>query len=174
MSDNNGFMNPDLQPDQSAYMPPVQPVQPVQPYQPYQPNQAVYQQPVQPIQYQSYPAVQPIQNAQAGSTAVVDKKAGNKFCIISLILLAVTGVIGSIDSYLSSYIDIPDSVTVILASFSVLCVIASIVFMIIARVKYRQNVFAKVLMWVYIAVYGVGMMTLLFMYLFLYTLCHAC
>ena len=73
-----------------------------------------------------------------------DEKNANLLCVISLILYfgssAISGLLYSISSISGSYV----------ANIGGLCPLAGIVLMIIARVKYPKNKFAKVLMWVYI------------------------
>ena len=73
-----------------------------------------------------------------------DEKNANLLCVISLILYFGSGTISGIFAVLSSV-----SGTYI-SSFTGLCPLAGIVLMIIARVKYPKNKFAKILMWIYI------------------------
>ena len=73
-----------------------------------------------------------------------DEKNANLLCVISLILYfgssVISGLLYSISSVTGSY----------LINIGGLCPLAGIVLMIIARVKYPKNKFAKVLMWLYI------------------------
>jgi hypothetical protein len=99
-----------------------------------------------------------------------DTTKGNTFPIISLVLMVVpfvleiilsfaTGIMDSLvatgfENELGTIIDVLNSgwqITVVIAE--ILCWgarVASVVVLIYARVKYPDNIFAKVLMWVYI------------------------
>ncbi len=146
-----------------------QPYQPVQ--QPYQPMQQPMQQPVQqqvfapptpPVQSQYQQQYQP-QYTSVPQNSYVDedelfekrKKLSNRLSLISLIL-HVSYIIGSIVAgiieYTIEYGASSDSFSAmqIFSSLAGGMFTASIVLMIIARVKCRKAKFAKVLMWVYI------------------------
>ena len=70
--------------------------------------------------------------------------------IISMVILGlVNGVFGSGD-ITSSVEDIEEFSATVMTMFSGAAYIASWVLMIIARVKYKHSVFAKVVMWIYI------------------------
>jgi hypothetical protein len=99
-----------------------------------------------------------------------DTTAGNTFPILSLVLMVVplvleiilsfaTGIMDSLvatgfENELGTIIDVLNSgwqVTVVIAEILFWGArVASVVILIYARVKYPDNIFAKVLMWVYI------------------------
>lgn len=86
------------------------------------------------------------------------KKNATTLCVISLILMygfpIIMGVIAGVVSALnSSALDILYNV---IGSFSSLSSIAAIVLMIVARVKYPESTFAKVLMIIYIIQVVIG------------------
>jgi hypothetical protein len=156
---------------QPVYQQPVQ--QPV--YQPLQPdpNQPayMYQPPYQPqTQYvQGNNATLGIQQADLYTPAEQSerRKKANILCIISLVcqfapeVLAgiFSGIVESIDD-LSSNSSLEPltylSSTIVFATY-----VASWVLMIIARVKYKESKFAKVLMWVYIGILAASVIALI-------------
>ncbi len=156
---------------QPVYQQPVQ--QPV--YQPLQPdpNQPayMYQPPYQPqTQYvQGNNATLGIQQADLYTPAEQSerRKKANILCIISLVcqfapeVLAgiFSGIVESIDD-LSSNSSLEPltylSSTIVFATY-----VASWVLMIIARVKYKESKFAKVLMWVYIGILAASVIAII-------------
>lgn len=84
-----------------------------------------------------------------------DKKKANLLCVISLLCMFAAPTIAGILMRVSEVIfisrDIEGAVGAFLMTFASFGWIAAIVLMIIVRVKYRDNTFGKVLMWVYIA-----------------------
>ena len=73
-----------------------------------------------------------------------EKKSANKLCIIAVILSVGSSVLLSI--FNSNYKEIQK----ILSPILFLCKLTAIVIVIVTRVKYPNNVFAKVLMWILI------------------------
>ena len=93
-----------------------------------------------------------------------DKKKADKLCLISLLLFFIPDIVGC--TILRFIEDVNDGISAVFA----LCPLAAIVLMIVARVKYPKNKFAKILMWVYIALIIAG---ILFLILIL-AACAAC
>lgn len=143
------------------YQQPAQPVQPVQP--------EVYQQPVQ------YPA--PYYDGSEQEMKERTKKA-NLLCLISIalrvipyILTTVTGLFGRVLettdlSHLSS------SVTSVISLATSGASIASWVLVIIARAKYRESKFAKILLIVYICELVVGVIAAIALIIWCAYACH--
>ena len=170
------FQQPVQQVQQPAYQQPVQQVQ-----QPVQPVQQPVQQPVyqQPAYQQIYPQQYQQQTQYAGNNAPLGvqpadmytleeqakrRKQANILCIISLVLQVAPEVLTSVFSgMVESLGDMSDVAEPITYGFSLLAggtYIASWVLMIIARVKYKESKFAKILMWVYIGLLAAGVITL--------------
>lgn len=149
---------------QQPYQPVQQPVQPqMQQYQPmqqpvqqYQPVQNPYQQ-YQPQYQQQRAAYSMPLNEKSEEEQNRMKKVSNRLSIISLILhyggaILIT-TISAVYSGMSGT-DLGDaagSLVSILSSLMGATYIASIVLMIVARIKCKKAIFAKVLMWLYIA-----------------------
>ena len=175
MDNNNN--QPLVQPVQQPQIPPVdpqlgQPVQqpvyqqPVQQpvYQPLQPdpNQPayMYQPPYQPqTQYvQGNNATLGIQQADLYTPAEQSerRKKANILCIISLVCQfapeLITGVFSGIAESLDDLSSSFEPLTYATSLIALGAYVASWVLMIIARVKYKESKFAKVLMWVYIGI----------------------
>lgn len=83
-----------------------------------------------------------------------DTKNANLLCILSLVL-----TFGS-DAILGIIMVIFPPIGTILSSISPLCNLAGLVLMIVARVKYPKSKFAKVLMWVYIILFILGILAI--------------
>ncbi|MBP5654666.1 MAG: hypothetical protein J6X33_04075 [Clostridiales bacterium] len=166
--DDNNFMNNDQQ-YQTA---PSQPQQFVQPGQAQQYQQPPYQQPQYQPQPQQFMAQQPAYwqttpqvRAEAEDPASRKKKA-NILCFISLglsfvpyfmsFLMILMGEFSDVSKYKSSDFLIDIMVSLMGASY-----IASWVLMIIARVKFKESVFAKILMWVYIGMAALGVIAVM-------------
>ncbi|MBR4915007.1 MAG: hypothetical protein IKZ29_05190 [Clostridiales bacterium] len=197
MDNNNNIFNdwqnyqPQQAPDpQQQYQPQYQQPQYQQPvYQqpPYQQQpqyqQPVYQQPVyqQPAYQQPQKPVRPIDLLPPEERAARKKKA-NTLCIISLILHfspfviigALSGVLESLETGFTGTSTAP-AIVQILGYIGGGAYIASWVFMIIARAKYSESVFAKVLMWVYLGILSIsiiGTIVLIYMCAILLNGCH--
>lgn len=76
--------------------------------------------------------------------SVEDEKNANLLCVISLILYFGSSALTGLLYYVSAFSGMS------VASITSICPLAGIVLMIIARVKYPKNKFAKILMWIYI------------------------
>ena len=115
--------------------------------------------PNEQIQY-----VQPqVQYVQAPGEKVYtkeDDKMANQLCIYSLLLQYVAPlVIGVIAGVFSV---IAEELGYVVSSVSLLCPLAAFVLMVVARVKYPQNRFAKILMWIYIVTIGLSLLIFIF------------
>lgn len=123
--------------------------------QPYQQPQSI---PVYP--QANMPGTQPPDPYTPEEKAQRKKKA-NLLCIISLILQVTPEIAGGIISAVAESLEKMSSGSLFepLAYISSLVIggsyIASWVLMIIARVKYKESKFAKVLMWVYIGIIAI-------------------
>ena len=181
MDNNNN--QPLVQPVQQPQIPPVDPQmgQPVyqQPVQ-QQVQQPVYQQPAYEQYYQQ--PYQPQPQYVQGNNATLGinqtdlytpaeqserRKKATILCIISLVCQfapeiisgVFSGVLNSLDELTSN-----SSLEPITYAFSLLTggtYIASWVLMIIARVKYKESKFAKVLMWVYIGILAASVIAII-------------
>ncbi len=109
-----------------------------------------------PVQTQEEPSKAPQSNTSAKGETREEKKAAEKMCIISLICMYASPVVfgtmfyglESLGESLGS--DIISYLALIPGLIYCLSGIAAIVLMIVARVKYPKNTFAKVVMWIYI------------------------
>ena len=162
------------------------PAQPVYQQQYPQPGQQVYQQqyqqPAQQVYQQPNPQMQPQYMVQPnpGDLKMSEydmmspaekadrKKKANILCFISLGLHFIpemisgvfSGVIENI-SDLSSNGSLSEAMTMVYAILFGGSYIASWVLMIMARVKYKESKFAKVLMWVYIGLLAVAILAVI-------------
>ncbi len=110
-----------------------------------------------------------------------DKRTCNILCIVSIILVGLP-ILSDILSFVFSYAfyagtDLFEEVpylTNILYGTTGLMWVSGIVLMIIARVKYPQSLFAKVLMWVYIALFIISVVLMIIAIIALAVLCSAC
>jgi len=179
MDNNNN--QPLVQPVQQPQIPPVDPQmgQPVyqQPVQ-QQVQQPVYQQPAYEQYYQQ--PYQPQPQYVQGNNATLGinqtdlytpaeqserRKKATILCIISLVCQfapeviggVLSGIIESVDELSSSSLE---PLTYISSMIVGGTYIASWVLMIIARVKYKESKFAKVLMWVYIGILAASVIAL--------------
>lgn len=183
-----------VQPMQQQFQPQIQqPVQPMQ--QQFQPQmqQPIAQQPIQQAQpmqqpsYQQAPVQQPSyqqpsyqQPAYSGVAPDAEAERKNKLatrlCIISLILnvggTTAVGVVAGILSELGS--DFTDALSTACTGLISATYIASIVLMIIARVKSKKNTFGKVLMWVYIAEVALYIIAIILIVIFAAALIASC
>lgn len=167
MDNNNN--QPLVQPVQQPQMPPYDP-QLGQPMQ-----QPVYQQPVQQPAYEQYyqQPYQPQPQYVQGNNATLGinqtdlytpaeqserRKKATILCIISLVCQfapelitgVFSGILESVDELASN--SALEPLTYVFSLLTGGTYIASWVLMIIARVKYKESKFAKVLMWVYIGI----------------------
>ncbi|MCR5529643.1 MAG: hypothetical protein K6F49_10540 [Saccharofermentans sp.] len=109
-----------------------------------------------PVQAQEEPSKAPQSNTSAKGETREEKKAAEKMCIISLVCMYASPVVfgtmfyglESLGESLGS--DIISYLALIPGLIYCLSGIAAIVLMIVARVKYPKNTFAKVVMWIYI------------------------
>ncbi len=134
---------------------------PNQPYGQYPYAQQPYGQPPYGQPYGQIPYGQQPYAQQAGGETPEEKKNANRLCIISLVLYLSPLIWGLFNSRVSRLI-------------SGACSIAAIVLMIVARVKYPKNTFAKVLMWIYIAFIILGVITLILAWIFLIEMINSC
>lgn len=170
-------MNPQYypQPGQQQYQQSYQ--QPTQ-----QPYQQPYQQQYQPQYQQPYQQIQPQyvaqQNQEGTKTSEYDllspaekaarRKQANILCFISLglhfIPEMISGMLTGIVDSISKTADIGSTSEVLSIIISVLfggSYVASWVLMIMARVKYKESRFAKILMWVYIGILAAGIIAVI-------------
>lgn len=187
----------DPQQYQSQYQQPYQQPQYQQPvYQQPVYQQPVYQQPVyqQPV-YQQPVYQQPVYQQPAAPQKPLrpidllppDERAARKkkatvLCVISLILQiapyilmgVMEALIGSSSSYSGSNVS-PAAVEAQILLYAMGgTYIASWVLMIVARAKYSESVFAKVLMWVYIGILSIGIIGTLLLIAMCATLVRSC
>ena len=96
-----------------------------------------------------------LQNAGPYKMTKEDEKQANLLCFLSILFTYVIPVpvtlIGETVSSLTGFV----------ASISGIFPLAGLVLMIVARVKYPESKFAKILMWVYIATIGISMLMFL-------------
>lgn len=118
------------------------------------PTQVVYQQPTQ--QLPNYQVVVPQTPVHSS-----DAKNANLLCTISLLLYFLGPLIAGILSIVVSMIS--EDITFVSATLSLISRIAAFVMAIVARAKYPNSTFAKILLWVYIAfiLFGILMIILL-------------
>lgn len=97
-----------------------------------------------------------------------ENAAANKLCIFSLLsYFAAPIVFLLLDIILSLVLQ---TSTFVFTAFSSVARVAGIVLMIIARVKYPKNTFAKVLMWLYI---GLAILAVLLIIILIFIICFA-
>ena len=85
-----------------------------------------------------------------------DNGKANLLCVLSLLLYFLAPIIFIvIDIVLALLLENANYLGV--SGFSVLCRLAGFILMIVARVKYPNNMFAKVLMWIYIGLLAAGL-----------------
>ena len=168
--DNNNNINTD-----QTIQPQVQPVTQAQPT-PAQPSyqQPVYQQPVYQQQMQpQYMVQQPYQadkkiteyDLMTPAEQAARRKNATILCLISLglhfIPETISGFLTSVlekISEASSVSNVSEIGTILISLLFGGSYIASWVLMILARVKYKESKFAKVLMWVYIGILAAGIL----------------
>lgn len=131
-----------------------------------QPNPNMQGQQVPPQVPPQYPNQDPRYQEYLQYEQAREKKA-NTLCIISLILgvagvfvipaiSAISGTLFNVDPTSSEAMQELVRTANLIPSFSSgLCTLAALVLMIIARVNYPTNKFAKVLMWIYIVVIAI-------------------
>ena len=101
------------------------------------------------------------------SNQIEDDKKANLLCTISLILGFGSGMIYAILSSIFKELE------PFFSSIYSLCPLASLVFMIIARVKYPNNKFAKVLMWIYIILTILGIIAFIVFAVACFIMCNS-
>ena len=87
-----------------------------------------------------------------------DKKNAHLLCIISLILTFASDIIAGIVSVIFPPLGS------LLVEVAPLCNLAGLVLMIVARVKYPKNKFAKILMWIYIILFLLGILAVVLLF----------
>ncbi len=100
------------------------------------------------------------QNTNNNEMSDKDKNNADLLCFLSLICTFGGGIITAL---------IPP-----LAAVSGLIPLAGLVLMIVARVKYPQSKFAKVLMWLYIVLYILAIVGVFIFVVLLYLACRSC
>lgn len=131
-------------------------------------------------QYQTYvaePDSRPQDNQRIDSQE--DNKKANILCAISLVCWFIVPLIISAISKLYtnsfySYSNGESECLNIIGAGSGLSIIAGIVLMIIVRVKYPNNTFGKVVMWLFIVLTVLAVISVILMIAFLWTLCKGC
>lgn len=122
-----------------------------------------------PVSYQTnLPSEQPTVNKEDKTTKLL--------CIISTICLGVCTVGSGIFAGILSALGSPASEYLgsVIESITALCAPASIVLMIIARVRDKKNVYAKVLMWAWIVIGILGVIALVVFTLLISWICSVC
>lgn len=123
-----------------------------------------------------------IQQPQKTEYYTPEEKAKAKLlCIISLILFVAPEAVSFLISLVRDMVFIPSSISTttdvmenIILSLGMASLIAAYVLMIVARVKYPKYVFAKVLMWVYIALFIATVIAAIIGLVMLYIVCSSC
>ncbi|MBO7451129.1 MAG: hypothetical protein J6U54_12270 [Clostridiales bacterium] len=146
-----------------------------------QPTQTV-QQPAQPRSSDLYVQPAPTQSYQSqayyvNESAVEDRNAklATRFCIISLCCHLVGPVIASILGVIGAAMgDSSESMSSLASLIAGPTFTASIVFMIIARVKNKKSTFGKVLMWIYIVEVALLVVAVIAMIIFFIWLAQTC
>lgn len=91
---------------------------------------------------------------QDPTSRIDEKKKANNLCILSLLLyFASPIVLTMLDIFFSIIIK---EATVVFSLLILMARIAGIVIMVVARIKYPNSTFAKVLMWIYIGLFIAG------------------
>lgn len=105
-----------------------------------------------------------------------DNKKANMFCWISLGLFLAPILLAVVFEAANSIFDINylENAGNISSEISGLFYIGALVFMIIVRVKYPKNVFGKVLMWTYIVLTVISIITMVAMIIACSIACNAC
>lgn len=115
-------------------------------------------------------------NAPSTNTVIVPSQSvvddgDNKatiWCVLSLILYFVVPVVfGFFASFLEA---LAEGLSYIMLFFSLASRIAAYVFMIMARVKYPDNKFAKILMWIYIVLFAFTLLLVILIVVFVIAL----
>ena len=119
------------------------------------------QQPTVPQQLPNYQVVIPQQQlpnyqvvVQQPQIAADDKKNANILCIISLILYFAAPIFALLMAIVFSLIS--EDASMLSTGITSISRIAAYVLMIVARIKYPESTFAKILMWIYIGLFAVG------------------
>ena len=138
---------------------------PVQPAPAPAPYQAPVAAPVQPPYQQTYQP--PVQAKGKPEFTSQDKKKANIMCIISLCLTFGLSIIFSLIIWILGTAGMGEESILELTSIGVMILmpayIAGIVLMIIVRVRFRRSVFGKVLMFIYIALAVISLISVVFL-----------
>lgn len=109
-----------------------------------------------------------------------DKQTCNILCVVSAILFALP-LIADVTGFMISIFTTTDQLSDLISSYYSLFFgmtgtfqITGIILMIIARVKYPQSVFAKVLMWVYIAMIILYVILMILFIIAMVVICNSC
>lgn len=118
-----------------------------------------------------------------------EKRQGNKWSLISLICFVSRFVIGLLTGFMSGFISsifvdnvelskvtnsFSEVVYLLGTGISVLLAIAALVIIIYVRVKYPNNIFGKVLMWVYIVLFIMYVILMVALIIACGIACNAC
>lgn len=126
---------------------------------------------------------------QKQAETMEEKRQGNKWSLISLICFVSRYIFSIVIAFVSGVIDVlaadnaefshittafSEVLFLIGSGVSILLAIAALVIIIYVRVKYPQNIFGKVLMWVYIAIFIIYIITLAVVIIACGIACNAC
>ncbi len=134
-------------------------------------NCTQYMAPQQNCNYNYYSNnIQPNNNNNPIDT--LRKEKGDRLCIFSIVSLLAPGIICSLiymltGDYTGIAYKIADSLVGLMA-------VVSLILMIVCRVKYPENKFGKVLMWVYISFFALAILGGVLVILIFMTICSGC
>ncbi|MCQ2516492.1 MAG: hypothetical protein MJ094_06475 [Saccharofermentans sp.] len=105
-----------------------------------------------------------------------DKRSCNLICIMSIVFMVVPMIADAGVSIINAFISANTSANIAapLFGFTGMFQLTAIILMIVARVKFPQSVFAKVLMWVYIALVVLAIIFTILAAILLIVACSAC
>lgn len=176
----------ELHKDQFPNEPPVQPqsegLQGSQPvYIPQSPNAGPLQYPQQPYPAQcpyGQPPYGQVPNGQIPydqmkpAETPEEKKKANRLCLISAILLTLSFVTVLCTFLIPSWDSSASEAVKNIAGFIVFGGgLVSLILMIVARSKYPKNHFAKILMWIYVSLFVLGVIITILAVLSIYAYC---
>lgn len=98
-----------------------------------------------------------------------NRKQSNMYCFISL-----GCVLGALICLGLSQVGLPYRLELLNESALSLGLVAAFVFMIVARVIDKTNIFAKVLMWIYIVIMIIGFIMIAILVVFFALICSSC
>ncbi|MCR4581107.1 MAG: zinc-ribbon domain-containing protein [Bacilli bacterium] len=96
------------------------------------------------------------QQPQQAQISPEDDKKANNLSLISLGLFFGPSALSILSAGISASTSAGSRITAISSALSGVCTLAAIVLMIVARVKYPKNKLAKIVMWIYIALFAIG------------------